>query len=142
MALAAVLIAVGATRGQWIAPAYILAGLVAMRAIMWGLPGNFQEIVAGAVWILIATLLCYHKWWVAGFFVCLSGLTYPILLVFGQRIVTMGLAPIVADTFLILALITVGGGVFGLGDRDNLHRDSDRPDARAVASAHSRTQGD
>ncbi|MEL7281336.1 MAG: hypothetical protein AAGK79_13330 [Pseudomonadota bacterium] len=139
MALAAVLMAFGVSRGHWVAPALILLGLIAMRAIMWGLPGDFQEVVAGALWILLAALLCYHKWWLAGFLVCMSGLTYPVLLIFGQRIITMGLAPIVADAFLILSLIVVGGGVFGLGNLDSLPRDRAGLGAGPVACTQGRT---
>lgn len=114
MAVVAVLLVIGVWRGPWIGPAIVLAGLLAMRAIVL-LPHGPQEILAGALWIFMAALLCYFKWYVTGFFLCLSGLVYPVLLIFGQRIVTMGLSPVIADAFLILAILIAGGGVFGLG---------------------------
>lgn len=142
MAAAAGLVAFGAARGHWVAPAVILAGLFLMRVIVWALPPDAQEIAAGALWIFSGGVLLYLKWYLAGFLLCLSGLTYPVLLAVGHRIVLMGLSPIIADAFLILSLMFVGGGLVGLGASGSAG-DTSGPDVSrmGVAQARSENQG-
>ena len=66
------------------------------------------------VWLSCAAFLCYKGAWVPGFFYALSGMTYSALIMVGVRIEYMGLSPIIAAIFGLLALIGMGSGILGL----------------------------
>lgn len=106
MLACAALMAFGYRRGGMAVPAIILCGLLAMRGVMWGLDPAMRELSAYTVWLCVAVALMYKGAWVPGALCLLSGVTYPTLLVLGVRIEYLGLAPIIADAFLIAAIIS------------------------------------
>lgn len=116
MAACAALIIYGHKRGGMAVPALILCGLVAMRGVMWGLDPMWRELAAYTVWLCVAMSLMYKGAWVPGALCLLSGVTYPTLLVLGVRIEYLGLAPIIADAFLIAAIFV---GWLGMGEYSN-----------------------
>lgn len=118
MSFAVVLTAWGATKGAAFAPAVVLGGLVGMRFVVEYTPVDWTEVVAGALWLCVATVLCKKGAYVPGFFCALSGMTYPALLTFGARIEWLGIAPIIADIFLVLALVSIGGGLLAYSSGD------------------------
>lgn len=116
MAACVALMIYGHNRGGFIVPAIILFGLIGMRGVMWGLDPAFREVSAYILWLSVAILLMYKGAWVPGALCLLSGVTYPTLLVLGVRIEYLGLAPIVADAFLIAAIFI---GWLGMGQYSN-----------------------
>lgn len=121
MGVAALLVLFGARHGVAIVPAIILAAYIAMRGIIAYVPTPFIEVAGCTLWLICAAILCYKQAWVPGFFFALSGLTYPVLLVFGFRIEYMGTAPIIAAIFGMLALLGVGGGILGVSGNTAPH---------------------
>lgn len=108
--------ALGYKRGGMAVPALILCGLISMRGVMWGLDPAMRELAAYTVWLCVAVALMYKGAWVSGALCLLSGVTYPTLLVLGVRIEYLGLAPIIADAFLIAAIFS---GWHGMAQRSN-----------------------
>lgn len=112
-------------KGAWRAPAAILAGYGAMRAVMTYAADPVQEHAAFLVWAVAAIVLIYNlKAWLPGVCYLLSGATYPVFVLFGFPIEYIGLAPIVAEMFALFALISMGGGLY---DRRPLARSSALP---------------
>lgn len=105
---------VGWRKRAWRVPALALLGFVLMRANIGLLPPAAHEIAGCALWLCIAAAMMYARAWVPGFLLSLSALAYPAFLVFGVRIEYLGLSPIVADVFAILAILAIGGGILGL----------------------------
>ncbi|MGB1215906.1 MAG: hypothetical protein ACPG4X_21240 [Pikeienuella sp.] len=123
MGFAAILTLWGWRHEAWVIPVLALCGYVAMRLNISLFPQSVNEIVGCALWLFIAAIMVYKGGAVPGLFFCLSALTYPALLVFGFKIEYMGLAPVIADSFAILAMLTIGGGLYGLSDsRGDNHR--------------------
>ena len=114
MGAAAVLTLWGLFAGAWKVPALALAGYFGMRAIMWWVAPEFQEVAACTFWLCIAALMVYVGGHIPGFFFALSAMTYVALLTFGFKIEYLGLTAIVAEVFAILALTSIGGGLFGI----------------------------
>ena len=100
--------------GGWQVPAVIFATYCVVRAIVMVMPVTLHEIGICAAWLGAATIMLSLKAWLPGFFYILSGLTYPAFLTFGVRIEYMGMSPIVAEVFALCALVSVGGGLYGL----------------------------
>lgn len=113
--------------GVWIIPALALGGYLGMRGVIWGLPGGWHEVAGCTLWLCVAAAMMYFKGWVPGFFYALSGLTYPVMLLFGFRIEYMGLSPIIAEVFAALALLSIGGGVAGHARHNHADSHPDRP---------------
>jgi hypothetical protein len=124
MAVAAGLTAWGWRHNAWEIPAIVFCGYVLMRLVVTYVPPEYIEVTACASWLFFAALMVYRGGELPGFLYALSGLTYPVLLVFGRKLEYMGLASIVAETFAALALLSIGGGVYGMA---NPPRDSSRP---------------
>lgn len=124
MGAAGVLTVIGASRGEWIAPTLALCGYVGMRVIVGTVDPQFIEVVSCILWLCVAAGMMYNGAWVPGFLYALSGLTYPVLLIFGARMVYLGLSPIIAEAFAILALVWIGGGLYGMAHTAS---DTDRP---------------
>jgi hypothetical protein len=137
MLLTAGLTVWGYARGAWIAPALALAGYVGMRGVMWGLPQTWHEVAACTLWLLVATAMMYHRAYVPGFFYALSGLCYPVFLLIGFPMEYMGVSLIFAEGFAALALLGIGGGIYGMADRSASDRDRllHRGEAVAVGMA-------
>ena len=100
----------------WVAPALALLGFVLMRINVSYTSLELTEVVGGFAWLLIACGLLYCGAAIPAFFFALSALTYPVLLTFGFKIEYMGLTPIIADLFAVLALLTIGGGIYGMAN--------------------------
>ena len=113
MALCIGLMIYGRNRGGYHVPAIILCALVAMRGVMWGIDPAWRELAAYTVWLCAAIALMYKGAWVPGALCLLSGVTYPTFLVLGVRFEYLGLSPIIADSFLLLALGAVWLGMVG-----------------------------
>ena len=116
MATAAALTIWGLRHNAWHAPALALCAYVAMRVVMSHVPETFIEVVACALWLFFAALMVYKGAAVPGLFFALSAMTYPVLLVFGYRIEYMGFAPFVAEFFAVCALLSIGGGIYGMAN--------------------------
>lgn len=108
------LFAWGWLRGAWEIPALALGGYVAMRAIVTYVPPNYIEVVGCASWLFFAAIMIARGGAIPGFFYALSALTYPVLLIFGFRLHYMGLSPIIAEAFAVMALLSIGGGIYGV----------------------------
>ncbi|MEY1555336.1 hypothetical protein AB3Y40_06840 [Yoonia sp. R2331] len=117
----------------------MLVGLLAVRVVLLiPIPIWSHQLAIGVIWLVAAFLIGKLGFALSGVFLTLSGLSYAVLLIFGQYIRFMGLVPIVADAFWILALlsITVGGNGHRFSDsgRDR-SGDLVRPKAPAVVMA-------
>ena len=106
----------GWRHGAWQIPAIALCGYIAMRLLIIYSPQGYVEVIGCASWLIFAGLMVYKGGAIPGFFYALSALTYPTLFTFGFRIEHMGLSPIIADLFAALALISIGGGIYGLAN--------------------------
>ena len=104
------------------APVAILCGLIVMRFVVL-LPDHARELAAFTPWLCVAYILMYKGAWLPGVLCLLSGATYPVLLTLGLRIEYLGLAPIIADAFLIAAL-----GLWGLAIYSHTSDNRDRVD--------------
>ena len=104
----------GWRHSAWDIPALALCGYIATRLSVAYVPTAYLEIVICALWLLVAAIMLYRGGAIPGFFFALSALTYPTLLIFGFRIEYMGLTPFIADAFAVLALLTIGGGIYGM----------------------------
>ena len=114
IAASAGLTAWGWHRGSISGPLLALVGFVGMRVIVHTISEDqpaLRELIGGTWWIAIGGAMIYAGWKVSGFFAVLSGLTYPVLAMIGARIVYLGILPVVADAFIILAMATIGGGL-------------------------------
>lgn len=129
---AAVLTLWGIVQGAAVVPALALLGYVFVRCVIMFTPDGFHEIGVCTSWLLIAAVMMYVKAWVPGFFYVLSGLTYPLLLVIGIRISYLGLSPVIAEVFAICALLSIGGGLYGMA-----HSAGDHSGLLSRLSAHS-----
>lgn len=114
MLITLALTAWGWTRAAWVAPALAFAGYVGMRGIMWGLPASWHEVVSCTLWLLVAYFMMYNRAYAPGFFYALSGLCYPVFLLIGFPMEYMGLSLIFAECFAALALLSIGGGIYGV----------------------------
>jgi len=126
MTIAALILLFGLRYGAWMAPLVVLAGYAAMRGVITFAPSALHEVVGCTLWLMVGALLCYKEAWVPGFFYTLSGLTYPALLLAGFRIEYMGLSPIIAAGFGLLALLGMGVGLLALGSNGDQLRFLDR----------------
>lgn len=117
----------GWRHGVWIIPALAFAGYLGMRGVIWGLPSQWHEVAGCTLWLCVAAAMMYFKGWVPGFFYALSGLTYPVMLLFGFRIEYLGLSPIIAEVFALLALLSIGGGIAGYARHNHAGGYPDRP---------------
>lgn len=111
----------GWRHNAWEVPAIAFCGYIAMRALVAYTPAAFLEVAGCALWLFFAAIMVYRGGAIPGFFYALSALTYPILLIFGFSIEYMGLAPIIADVFAACALLSIGGGIYGVAN-SNLDR--------------------
>jgi hypothetical protein len=124
MGIAALLTLWGWRVGAIAIPLLALVGYVGMRAVVQ-LPPAYIEVVGAAWWLVICALMLGKGGEIPAFFYALSALTYPVMLIFGFRMSYMGLSPIVAECFAALALLSIGGGIYGvasgsIGDRTGL----------------------
>lgn len=119
MLACAVLILIGRD-GKWLSPAAVLAGLIAMRAVMTYTDGPWQMLLACEVWLSVGAFLAYKEKWVASILCATSGLVYLVLMFVGLTIEYMGPVPILADLMIIAGLASsyVGGGG-GLADNSD-----------------------
>lgn len=132
----------GYRAGAYAVPAIILLGLIGMRGVMWGLHPNVHELAAFPLWLCVAVFLMYKGAWLAGALCLLSGATYPALLVVGARIEYLGLSPIIADAFLIAAIVVGGHGVReSVGGRADLGRSLDGICGAALRMAEGEDRG-
>lgn len=106
----------GAYRGAWLMPALAAVGFVATRFVIEYAPNVAHEVTIANLWLIIAAIMVYKGGAVPGFFFALSALTYPAFLIFGYHIERMGVIPIIADGFAVLALLAIGGGLRGMAD--------------------------
>ena len=106
----------GWRHNAWQIPAIALCGYIAMRFVVTYSAAGFVEVAGCTSWLLFASLMVYKGGGVPGFFYALSALTYPALLVFGFRLDYMGLSPIIAEIFAALALLSIGGGIYGMAN--------------------------
>lgn len=116
MALTAGLTLWGWRNGAWEIPALALAGYVGMRAVMAWVPAEYIELSACTLWLMIAAIMVFRGGDLPGFLYALSALTYVVFLTFGFPIKYMGLSPIIAESFAALALLCIGGGIYGMAN--------------------------
>lgn len=123
----------GYFRGAWIAPALAFAGYVGMRGVMWGLSPTWHEVASCTLWLIVAGLMMYNRAIVPGFFYALSGLCYPVFLLVGFPMQYMGVSLIFAECFAALALLSIGGGIYGMAG--NPDHNTSRPIYRATPAS-------
>lgn len=116
MAIVATLTLWGWFRNAWEVPAIALCGYIAMRAIVTYTPEAYIEVAACTSWLFFAAIMVSRGGAIPGFFYTLSALTYPALMVFGFRLHYMGFSPIIAEVFAAFALLSIGGGIYGMAD--------------------------
>ena len=109
----------GIMRGAYAVPLLVLSGYVAMRGVIWGLDASLHEVAGCMVWLVVSFLLMQRGAWVPGFFYTLSGLAYPVLLLFGARLAYLSASAIIAEIFAIAALGAIAGGLAGLAYPDH-----------------------
>jgi len=114
MTISACLTLWGALHNAWVVPAMALAGYIGTRLIIYSFDPSLHEVAICSLWLIVASGMMYQGAWIPGFFFTLSALTYPLLLPVGFRIEYMSLMPIMADIFAVLALLSIGGGIFGI----------------------------
>ena len=114
MGAAFLLTLAGWRHGVWHIRAMAFAAYFGMRGVMTWLPPSAHEVAACTLWLIAAGLMMYRGGYVPGFFYSLSALTYPALLLFGFRLEYLGLSPIIAEAFAVLALLSIGGGIVGM----------------------------
>lgn len=133
MALSAGLTLWGWRVNAWHVPALSLLGYVGMRGIIWGMPAEVHEVAGCTWWICVCALMAMKGGHVPAFFYALSAMTYPMLLIFGFRMEYMGLSPIISECFAALALLSIGGGLYGLERHSGADSGGVRPVGRFVA---------
>lgn len=116
MLITAALVFWGWLNGAWEIPALALCGYIGTRLAVAYAPTEYLEVVICAVWLFFAAIMIYRGGAIPGFFFVFSALTYPVLFVIGYRIEFMGLTPFIADAFAVLALLTIGGGIYGVAN--------------------------
>ena len=114
MGASALLLVWGLRVGSWQVPAVIFATYCVVRAIVMYMPIQIHEVAICLAWMAAAFCLGRMAAWLPCFFYALSGLTYIAWMIFGVRIEYMGISPITAEIFAICALLSVGGGLYGL----------------------------
>ncbi len=128
IAITACLTVWGWRHNAWEVPAIALCGYIAMRGVVTFSPDayvdiyifgktstlGYLEISACTSWLLFSGVMIKRGGVIPGFFFTLSALTYPALLIFGFRLQYMGLSPIIAEFFAALALLSIGGGIYGV----------------------------
>lgn len=134
MALAACFTLWGARLQAWHIPALVLCGYISARCVVLATPEQYVEVLLCASWLFWCALMVYKGGQVPAFFYALSALTYPVLLTFGFRLEYMGFAAVLAEAFAALALLAVGGGLFGLANHPN--RDLPGPLVWALDHSH------
>lgn len=102
----------GAMRGKWKVPALALSGEVA--AILIFKYAAFPPVTLCTSWLFFAYMMAYNGGKVPAFFYALAGLSSGLLYVFGIGLIPFGPSPIVIDIFSAMALLSVGGGIFGI----------------------------
>jgi hypothetical protein len=110
----------GYRAGAWFAPALILAGLVAMRCIVAFFDPVLHSVAACTLWLCVSVIMGYKGAKVPAFFLCLSGLSYGAFWLLGVRFEYLSIMLVAADTFGLLALVSIGGGL--LAARRNSRR--------------------
>jgi hypothetical protein len=103
-------------RGAWVVPLIILFGYVATRVLVGALALESPrlEYSVGTVWLAVAALLILNGAYLSALLFAASGAVYPVMFAMGYRIEYLGLAPILAEVFAVLALLCIGGGMGGL----------------------------
>lgn len=104
----------GIRAGAWQTPAIVLFSYISVRMVVTYIPTELHEVTICAIWLIAAMAMGMLKSYLPSFFYALSGLTYPVFLIFGFRIEYLGLSPIIAEIFAFLALLSIGGGLYGL----------------------------
>lgn len=128
-------------QGPWLPPAICTLGYLGARVIVAVLPNIWPQMVCEAVlcafWLCLARVLFTLDAKVPAYFVACSAMTYPALMLVGLRIEWMGLSPIIAEVFMALAMLAMGGGIYGVADpdRDLAPADPAGSDGRTVVVA-------
>lgn len=110
MLVCAVLIYLGRRDKAWRGPAVILAGLVGMRGVMWGLPSELQELTACALWLFVGSVLAKLRLPLAAILCATSGAAYTALRGMGFGIEYLGVVPIVTDLLMLAGLLAASTG--------------------------------
>lgn len=111
--IAACLLLWGIRNGAWKLPAIAVVGYVGMRAIVHTTAQPYVEVTGCAWWLVICCCLASFGGYIPALLYAASALTYPVMLIFGFRIEYMGLSPIIAEVFALLALLSIGGDIYG-----------------------------
>jgi hypothetical protein len=109
---AVALLIAGVRRKAWRVPAIALAGEAA--AIFIFRFSAVPELMLCTSWLFFALAMGYAGGKVPAFFYALAGLTSGTMFLIGFGLVPFGVSPILIDVFSALALLSVGGGIYGL----------------------------
>lgn len=113
MGVAGLLFLAGLRCGAWKAPLIVLCGYLAMRGVMTWADDPVQEHAAFFVWFFVFLGLAVGlRAYIPGLAYLMSGSVYPVMSWFGFPIEYLGLAPIIAELFAMLALTSMGGGLY------------------------------
>lgn len=103
-------------QGPWLPPAICALGYLGARAVIHFAPQMTHEVILCALWLCLAVVLVYLGAKVPAFFVVCSAMAYPVLMLVGLRIEWMGVAPIIAEVCMALAMLAMGGSIHGMAD--------------------------
>lgn len=117
----------------WQIPAIAVVGYVGMRAIVISVDPNYHEITGCMWWLVICCWLALFGGFAPALLYAASALTYPVMLLFGFRMEYMGLSPIIAEVFALLALLSIGGGIYGKSRDADFSRDHPGSSDRSMA---------
>lgn len=139
VAVAAALFIAGIVKGKWRVPAIALIGEA--TAVLIFKYAAFAPVTLCTAWLFFAYLMAYNGGKVPAFFYALAGLTSGLLYVFGIGLVPFGPSPVLIDVFSAIALLCVGGGIFGISSHSRpssarpLHRRADHQMGVAMREA-------
>lgn len=103
----------GLRHDAWKVPAIALAGYVAMRFAENYVPSRFKEVAYCTIWLVAAYGMAVARGYVPAFFYALAGLAY-LLFVVGLNAGYLSFTSSLSFLCDVLALISIGGGLYGL----------------------------
>lgn len=132
----------GIRNGAWELPALAVVGYIGMRAIVHTVAQPYVEVTGCAWWLVICFCLASFGGYLPALLYAASALTYPVMLLFGFRMEYMGLSPIIAEVFALLALLGIGGDIYGKSRDADTTWDSGGSSDRSLANQNHLAQGE
>lgn len=131
--IAVILTLWGWRHDAWLVPLMAVIGYIGMRAIAYTVNPDYIEVTGCMWWFVICCFLASFGGFVPALLYTASAMTYPIMLIFGKKIEYMGLSPIIAEVFALLALLSIGADIYGKSRVADNSGNPDRSDNWQVA---------